>query len=283
MGFVFRMIVKNLKGEVGMRKKAILILGLLSIFLCGIAEAQLTPDEERLKEQYLKQNGTNNPAPANTDVIEKYKSPADFTAQDSGFYTPPAGGLPPANVVNTTGSTQSTSADDLKIFGFNMFDGSPESFSPVLESTPPPDYKLGPGDNILVNIWGRVDMQLDLTVDREGKIFIPKAGEIIAWGMTLDEFNKRIDSKLSAIYSDFKHSVTLGKIRRIKVFVYGEVKRPGAYTTSSLATLFNALYLAGGPTQTGSLRLVRHIRNNQSIGQTPAPGGSSSRPPGCRG
>jgi protein involved in polysaccharide export with SLBB domain len=267
MGFVIRVIVENLKGEVGMRQKAILILGLFFIFLWGISAAQLTPEQERLKDEYLKQNGGNAPAPASTDIIEKYKSPDDFRAQDSSFYTPPVGGQPPANVVNTTGSTQSTSADDLKLFGYNMFDGSPESFSPVLESTPPPDYKLGPGDNILVNIWGRVDMQLDLTVDREGKIFIPKAGEIIAWGMTLDEFNKRIESKLSAIYSDFKYSVTLGKIRRIKVFVYGEVKRPGAYTTSSLATLFNALYLAGGPTQTGSLRLVKHIRNNQAIWQ----------------
>ena len=251
-----------------MKHKLTWIIGLLLFFLWGISAAQLTPEQEQLKEEFLKQNGGGNvQAAPNSQFIEQYKSPNDFSSQDSSFYTPPEGGRPDSNIVNTQGSTQSTLPDSLKIFGYNMFDGSPESFSPVLESTPPPDYKLGPGDNILINIWGRVDMQLDLTVDREGTIFIPKAGQIVAWGMTLDEFSKRLESKLSAIYSDFKYSVTLGKIRRIKVFVYGEVKRPGAYTTSSLATLFNALYLAGGPTQTGSLRLVKHIRNNQVLGQ----------------
>jgi len=146
-----------------------------------------------------------------------------------------------------------------------MFDTAPGSFSPIMESTPPPDYKLGPGDKVLINVWGRVDMQLNLTIDREGKIFIPKVGEIIAWGLTIDNFEKRIRKAMSKIYSDFQLSVSLGKIKQIKVFVYGELKKPGGYTTSSLSTLFNVLYLAGGPSSTGSLRGIKHIRNNKVL------------------
>jgi len=156
-----------------------------------------------------------------------------------------------------------SSTGDLKMFGYNMFDGSAESFSPIMEATPPPDYKLGPGDNVLVNIWGRVDMQLELTIDREGKVFIPKVGEIIAWGLTMQEFKKRLRTSLSTYYTDYELSVSLGKIRRIKVFVYGEVKKPGGYTISSLSTLFSALHKAGGANENGSLRSIKHIRHNK--------------------
>ena len=85
--------------------------------------------------------------------------------------------------------------------------------------------------------------------------------------MTLDNFRENLNRRLGGIYSDYQLSVTLGKIRRIKVFVYGEVKRPGGYTTSSLATLFNALYLAGGPSQTGSLRKTKHLRGNKVLAE----------------
>jgi len=233
--------------------------------ISSLALAQLTPEQIKLKEEYLKQKQDD--AIRNTNVIEQYESPVKFDEQDTEFYQPPEGSRPPAAIAENQNPQTGISNDDLKIFGYNMFDGSPESYSPVLEATPPPDYRLGPGDNILVNMWGRVDMQLDLTVDREGKVFIPKAGEIAAWSMTLDDFRENLNSRLSGIYSDYQLSVTLGKIRRIKIFVYGEVKRPGGYTTSSLSTLFNALYLAGGPTQTGSLRKIRHLRGNKVLAE----------------
>jgi len=240
--------------------RTITIIAATIFMICNLALGQLTADQLRLEEELLKQK-QDQAAAANPNLIQQYDSPISLTNQSSDFYVPPAGSQPPASIA----AGNEAGPGGLRIFGYNMFDGSPESFSPILEATPPPDYKLGPGDNIVVNTWGRVDMQLDLTVDREGKVFIPKVGEIMAWGTTLDAFKKLLNKRLAAIYSDYQLSVSLGKIRRIKVFVYGEVKRPGGYTTSSLATLFNVLYLAGGPTQTGSLRTIKHIRNNQVL------------------
>ena len=246
------------------------IMGCLAISLIFVlpAGAQLTPEQQRLKDEYIRQL-KDNEQPVKANLIEQYKSPIKFTDQDSSFYLPPAGSMPIINTAESAGAIPQlfTSPDSLRIFGFNMFEGSAESFSPIFEASPPPDYRLGPGDNILINVWGRVDMQLDLTVDREGKVFIPKAGDVAAWGVTLDEFSHLVDMKLSSIYSGYQFSITLGKIRRIKVFVYGEVKRPGGYTTSSLSTLFNALYLAGGPNQTGSLRSIKHVRGNKVMTQ----------------
>lgn len=234
------------------------------ICFSSLAWGQLTPEQLKLQEELLK--GRGNDAVRQADVIEQYKSPVKFTEQDPQFYAPPEGSQPPAKISDRQ-DIKTTAEEGLTIFGYNMFDGTPESYSPVLEATPPSDYKLGPGDNILVNLWGRVEMQLDLTVDREGTVFIPKAGEIAAWGVTLDEFRDNLNRRLGGIYSDYQLSVTLGKIRRIKVFVYGEVKRPGGYTTSSLTTLFNALYLAGGPSQTGSLRKIKHLRSNKVLAE----------------
>ncbi|MCJ7507164.1 MAG: SLBB domain-containing protein [candidate division Zixibacteria bacterium] len=154
---------------------------------------------------------------------------------------------------------------DLQPFGYKMFNVTPSSFAPVTPTAVPPDYTLGPGDNIIVNLWGKVDLQLDLTVDREGKVFIPKAGDLTVVGLSVDQFEKKLKEKLSTIYSGFRMSVMMGKIRLIKVFVFGEVTNPGGYTISSLSTLFNALYEAGGPNQRGTLRNIKLVRNNQEM------------------
>jgi protein involved in polysaccharide export with SLBB domain len=262
---LFLTIPRNEKTEVKNMGK--ITCGLILVLVAfGTAFGQMTPEQLKLQEEFLRQRQASTD-PTQSTLIEQYKSPVELNNQSDSFYNPTGGSVPPAVASADTKNSQVDSGDELKIFGYNLFDGSAETFSPILEASPPPDYKLGPGDNVLVNIWGRVDMQLDLTIDREGKVFIPKVGEISAWGITLDQFKELIGARLSAIYSGYEFSVTLGKIRRIKVFVYGEVKRPGGYTISSLATLFNALYLAGGPTATGSLRSIRHLRSNSVLAQ----------------
>lgn len=147
-------------------------------------------------------------------------------------------------------------------FGQNLF--SSPHVGEISSATIPDDYLLGPGDNIIINLWGRVQQEWNLTVDREGKVFVPKVGEINAWGLTLDQFNERLDAALAKVYTGFKRKVTLGKIRTIKVFVYGEVKSPGGYAVSALSTLFNALYRAGGPTEHGSMRRIKLIRGSET-------------------
>ncbi len=147
-------------------------------------------------------------------------------------------------------------------FGDNLF--TAPHVGDINPALVPEDYLLGPGDNIIVSLWGRVQQEWNLTVDREGKIFIPKVGEIPAWGMTLDEFKRHLDAKLSTVYTGYERRVTLGKIRTIKVFVYGEVISPGGYAVSALSTLFNALYMAGGPSENGSFRRIKLIRDQKS-------------------
>ncbi len=154
--------------------------------------------------------------------------------------------------------------NDLSRFGYNFF--SHRQVSEINPLQVPDDYLLGPGDNLIISLWGRVQQEWNVTVDRQGKIFIPKVGEITAWGITLAEFGERLDRQISQVYTGYKRKVTLGKIRTIRVFVYGEVKNPGGYAISSLATLFNALYLAGGPTTSGSFRNIKLLRNNKTIG-----------------
>jgi protein involved in polysaccharide export with SLBB domain len=152
--------------------------------------------------------------------------------------------------------------DSLEPFGYRMFEIPPDLAMPS-EVANIEDYILGPGDNIFVFLWGKVEKEYTLTIDREGKVIIPKIGEVTAWGMTMAEFEKKAKQQLSNVYTDFEISVSLGKIRSIRVYLTGEVKKPGAYTVSSLATLFNAMYLAGGPNERGSLRKVKLIRTGQ--------------------
>lgn len=154
---------------------------------------------------------------------------------------------------------QMTAFEDLKPFGLGLFDSDGES-DPPIDITTTTGYVLGPGDNLLIYLWGRVEKEYNLTVDREGKIFVPQVGELVGWGLTLEQFKSRAERKFSKVYSDFSLTVSLGKIRSIRIYVTGEVKRPGAYTVSSLTSLFNSIYAAGGPNERGSMRSISLMR-----------------------
>jgi polysaccharide export outer membrane protein len=154
--------------------------------------------------------------------------------------------------------------EELQPFGLRLFRGTGE-ISPPDDIAASGDYILGPGDNIVVYLWGRVEKEYDLTVDREGKIIIPKVGELLVWGKTLDEFKEYTRKKMSEVYSEFELNVSLGKIRSIRIYITGEVNKPGAYTVSSLTSLFNALYLAGGPNENGSMRSIRLMRDGRCV------------------
>lgn len=151
---------------------------------------------------------------------------------------------------------------ELKPFGMELFSGTEETAPPV-DMAAASDYLLGPGDNVLIYVWGRAEKEFDLTIDREGKIFIPRLGEIVAWGLTVEQFTEKVKHQLSKTYAESDVTVSLGKIRTIRVYVTGEVKRPGAYTVTSLTSLFNAIYVAGGPNERGSMRSIRLMRNGQ--------------------
>ncbi|MFC1617431.1 SLBB domain-containing protein [Candidatus Margulisiibacteriota bacterium] len=123
-----------------------------------------------------------------------------------------------------------------------------------------PDYILGPGDVLSIKLWGKIVREIEVTIDKEGKIVIPDIGKIYLWQMKFSKAQKIIQKELGKKYVNFEANVTLGKMRTIKVFVLGEVKYPGAYRVSPMATSFQALYEAGGPKKSGSMRSIKISR-----------------------
>lgn len=160
-----------------------------------------------------------------------------------------------------------TSFAKLKPFGMELFAHIDEQIEQPTDISSSTDYILGPGDNIIIYLWGRVEKEFNLTIDREGKVFIPQVGNIIAWGLSLENFIKKAENDFSKVYSDFQLTVSLGKIRSIRIFVAGEVKRPGAFTVSSLTSLLNALYLSGGPTAQGTMRSIMLKRRGKTVAE----------------
>jgi protein involved in polysaccharide export with SLBB domain len=128
-----------------------------------------------------------------------------------------------------------------------------------------PDYVLGSGDGLTINLSGGISQSLSRVIDREGKITLPEAGSIVVAGLTLQHAQSSIESALQQQFRSEKVDVTIARLRTVRVYVVGDVQRPGAYDLSSLSTPLNALYAAGGPTSVGSLRFVRHLRGKQLI------------------
>lgn len=128
-----------------------------------------------------------------------------------------------------------------------------------------PDYIIGPGDELVVEYWGRTTQRLTLSVDREGRILLPEAGGVIVAGRSLGDAQQIIQKLLTRQFKDITVDVTLGKLRSVRVYVVGDVKNPGAYDISSLSTALSALIAAGGPTDTGSYRLLKHFRGKKLV------------------
>jgi protein involved in polysaccharide export with SLBB domain len=128
-----------------------------------------------------------------------------------------------------------------------------------------PDYVLGSGDGLSINLSGGVSQTLTRIVDREGKIALPEAGTIVIAGLTLQHAQTVIEDALKHQYRSLRVDITIARLRTVRIYVVGDVQRPGAYDLSSLSTPLNALYAAGGPTSVGSLRTLRHMRGTQLI------------------
>ena len=128
-----------------------------------------------------------------------------------------------------------------------------------------PDYVVGPGDSLAIDLWGGVSQRLVRTVDREGRVSLPEAGPLLVSGRTLGDVQMTVQQALRSQFRDTSADVSLSRLRTIRVYVVGEVLEPGAYDISSLSTPLNALVAAGGITPRGSLRSLKHFRGNQLI------------------
>jgi polysaccharide biosynthesis/export protein len=133
-----------------------------------------------------------------------------------------------------------------------------------------PDYIVGPGDSLSLNLWGGVSQRLARTVDREGRVLLPEVGAVLVSGRTLAEVQETVQSALRTQFRHVSADVSLQRLRTVRVYVVGEVASPGGYDISSLSTPLNALFAAGGVTQLGSLRRLEHYRGKQLVEEVDA-------------
>ena len=164
--------------------------------------------------------------------------------------------------------------DSIKVFGRDIFRNANLTFEPSMNIATPVNYRLGPGDQLQIEVWGASEANITQKVTPDGYISIPDVGPVNVNGLTVQAATNRIKAKLSQIYSGMASSnvnlsthvkVSLGQIRTIQVNIMGEVARPGTYALSSFSTVFHALYKAGGISRLGSLRNIKVVRGSRTV------------------
>src|SRR5437762_4022900 len=247
--------------------------GLADMVRGRIAQSGLTPDQIRarlsasgypatLLDSYL--TGTTaatgltaGPSAQELAAIQALGLPAitqDMMSPDTGIVRAAAG--PPSDV-----------------FGVDVFRRTTTQFLPLLAGPVPPDYKLGPGDDLVLILTGDVELTYSIPITREGFILIPQVGQVHVVNLTLDQLRDVLYSRLGRVYSGVRRTanattrfdVTVANVRANQVYVVGEVAQPGAYQISSLGTVFTALYAAGGVTERAKLRGVEVQRDGKHI------------------
>lgn len=229
-----------------------------------LAKGVTAEQAERLKKKYEASQGSE------TAVADQSIAGQRRERQQSSQETLTAGSM---DVVSSTVSDPTEGATNPRtVFGRNIFRGSALTFEPNENQATPENYRLGPGDEIIIDIWGENERSLREEISPEGNIMIEQVGPVYLNGLTIREANEKLRSVFSQIYAGVSGEepssdvrVTLGRLRTIQVNVLGEVATPGTYRLSSFATVFHALYRAGGVTPIGGLRDIRIMRGDQEV------------------
>jgi polysaccharide export outer membrane protein len=156
-------------------------------------------------------------------------------------------------------------------FGLDVFrKGAPQLGYLPMDLPVGPDYVVGPGDGLSIDLWGGVSQRLIRVVDREGRVSLPETGPLLVSGRTLGEVQAAVQHMLRSQFRDVSADVSLSRLRTVRVYVVGDVATPGAYDVSSLSTPLNALFTSGGVTARGSLRRIEHFRGKQLVEEVDA-------------
>ncbi|MBT5688805.1 MAG: ATPase, partial [Gammaproteobacteria bacterium] len=155
--------------------------------------------------------------------------------------------------------------EKLEQFGYDLFAGEATTFAPVSDIPVPSEYVIGPGDTLQIFLFGKESVEHQLQVSREGELNFPGIGPIQVAGMRFDELKTSLNQRISQQMIGVRASITLGRLRSIRVFILGDVRRPGSYTVSALSTMTNALFVSGGVTKIGSLRNVQLKRRGNVV------------------
>lgn len=212
---------------------------------------------QRLKqlEQTYKQEGL---VSSETIKISRQRSSEDESIENE------------EEVIEGNKKTTIVSDNVTKIFGQNLFSNKQLNFNPNLSIPIPDDYVLGPGDELIIDIWGNSQLTIQQTISPDGDVVLEDVGRIVLSGLKMQDATKRIKNAYARVYSDLNSGetqlkVTIGKLRSIQVNILGEVSAPGTYTISSLSTVFHALYVAGGVSPIGTLRNINVYRGGKSF------------------
>jgi polysaccharide export outer membrane protein len=159
----------------------------------------------------------------------------------------------------------------LERFGLDVFRNNSDQPDVIPMDLPVgPDYVVGPGDGLAIDLWGATSQRIVRTVDRQGRVSLPEAGPVLVSGRTLGEVQELVQRTLRGQFRDVSTDISLSRLRTVRVYVVGEVNEPGAYDVSSLSTPLNALFAAGGITGRGSLRTVKHYRGKTLLEEVDA-------------
>ncbi len=164
-----------------------------------------------------------------------------------------------------TDQVQQRTGTPLRQFGYELFGGSPSTFAPATNIPVPANYIMGPGDTVVIQLYGQRNLTHELVITREGMLMFPEIGPVSVAGLSYQELREQIQNIVSNQLIGQNASVTMGALRSINVFVLGEAVQPGSYTVSSLSTMTNALFASGGVTRVGSLRKVRLMRTGELV------------------
>jgi polysaccharide export outer membrane protein len=153
----------------------------------------------------------------------------------------------------------------LGVFGRGFFEGGLSTFAPLSNIPVPADYAIGPGDELVIRAWGKIDIDTTVTVDRNGQIHLPKVGPVNVVGLRYQQLDACLRAAIGTIYKGFELNVTLGRLRSIQIYVLGSANQPGQFTVSSLSTLLDALHASGGPSNTGTMRHIQLQRAGKLV------------------
>jgi protein involved in polysaccharide export with SLBB domain len=214
----------------------------------GVTPAQV----QRLRDQYLNQEGEA-AAPSGKSLQD------DVLRGEAGFTENPV-------------ATEDKGTPTESVYGQSLFSSQNLTFAPNMNMPTPANYVLGPGDEVIIDVWGDSELNVRYTVAPDGHITVPGLGRIQLSGLSVKQAELKIKNEFSTIYSDLGSgephtflAISVGNVRSIKVNVMGEVKRPGTYTLSSFSSAFHALYAAGGTSRIGSIRNIRLFRSGKAV------------------
>ena len=187
-------------------------------------------------------------------AISSVKSPSVAQSPDRESAMAPLPAEPPTEFQRFVASSV---GEILPLFGSGLFANVPSTFAPLDRVPVTANYVIGPGDEILLRVWGQVNLDVALTVDRNGSVFVPQAGNVNVSGLEFQQLAPFLRTQLERVFRNFDLTVNMGQLRSIQIFVVGKARRPGTYTVSSLSSLVNALFASGGPSSQGSMRRIQ--------------------------